>query len=102
MTVILSLKQLWLGQLPLREAFWRYAITYDLILNLAATMAALTIILAEAPIILAAIVHFLPLPYSLFAATGTWRSADRYDGNPSFANAVKVVIILWVGFWVFL
>jgi hypothetical protein len=102
MKVLTSLKALWLGQLPLREAFWRYAITYDLILNLAATMAALTIILAEAPIVLAAIVHFLPVPYSLFAATGTWRSADTYDGNPSVANAVKVVIILWVGFWVFL
>ena len=82
MKVFASLKALWLGQLPLREAFWRYAITYDLILNLAATMAALTLVLAEAPIVLAAIAHFLPLPYSLFAATGAWRSADRYEGNP--------------------
>ena len=102
MTVILSLKQLWLGRLHLREAFWRYAITYDLILNLAATMAALTLILVESPIILAAIVHFLPLPYSLFAATGTWRSADRYEGNPSLANAAKIAIIIWIGFWLFL
>ena len=102
MNLLTSLKALWRGQLPLREAFWRYAITYDLILNLAATIAALTLILRDAPITLAVIVHFLPLPYSLFAATGAWRSADRYDGNPSFANAVKVVIIIWVGFWVFL
>jgi hypothetical protein len=102
MTLYTSLKQLWLGQLPLREAFWRYAITYDLILNLAATMAALTLILAEAPIILAAIVHFLPLPYSLFAATGTWRSADRYEGNPSLVSAAKIAIIIWIGFWLFL
>ena len=102
MNLLTSLKALWRGQLPLREAFWRYAITYDLILNLAATIAALTLILRDAPITLAVIVHFLPLPYSLFAATGAWRSADRYDGNPSFANAIKVVIIIWVGFWVFL
>jgi hypothetical protein len=101
MKVFTSLKALWLGQLPLGEAFWRYAITYDLILNLAATMAALTLVLAEAPIILAAIVHFLPLPYSFFAATGTWRSADRYEGNPSLANAAKIVIIIWIGFWLF-
>ena len=102
MNLLTSLKALWRGQLPLREAFWRYAITYDLILNLAATIAALTLILRDAPITLAVIIHFLPLPYSLFAATGAWRSADRYDGNPSFANVVKVVIIIWVGFWVFL
>lgn len=102
MTLYALLKALWLGQLPLREAFWRYAITYDLILNLAATMAALTLVLVEAPIILAAIVHFLPLPYSLLAATGAWRSADRYEGNPSLANAARIAIIIWIGFWLFL
>jgi hypothetical protein len=102
MTLYASLKRLWLGQLPLREAFWRYAITYDLILNLAATLAALTLILRDASIILAVIVHFLPLPYSLFAATGTWRSADRYDGDPFHATAAKAVIVIWIVFWVFL
>jgi hypothetical protein len=99
MNVVATLKQLWLGQLPLQEAFWRYAITYDLILNLAATMATLVLVLAEAPIILAAIVHFLPLPYSLFAATGTWRSADRYEGNPLHASIAKLAIVIWIGFW---
>ena len=102
MTLYASLKRLWLGQLPLREAFWRYAITYDLILNLAATLAALTLILRDASIILAVIVHFLPLPYSLFAATGTWRSADRYDGNPFHATAAKAAIVIWVVFLLFL
>ena len=101
MKLYASLKQLWLGQLPLREAFWRYAITYDLILNLAATMAALTLILRDAPIALAVLIHFLPLPYSLFAATGTWRSADRYEGNPLHATAAKAVIVIWIGFWLF-
>ena len=101
MKVYTSLKQLWLGQLSLPEAFWRYAITYDLILNLAATTTALTLILAEGPIVFAAIIHFLPLPYSLFAAIGTWRSADRYEGNPAHAAAAKVVILIWIGFWMF-
>ncbi len=63
---------------------------------------ALTIILAEAPIAFAVIVHFLPLPYSLFAATGAWRSADRYEGNPLHATAAKATIIIWVVFLVFL
>ncbi len=102
MTLYASLKQLWRGQLPLREAFWRYAITYDLVLNLAATLAALTLILRDAPIVFAVIIHFLPLPYSLFAATGAWRSADSYEGNPFHATAAKAAIIMWIGFWVFL
>jgi hypothetical protein len=97
----LPLKQLWLGQLPLREAFWRWLITYDLILNLFATLAALTLILAEAPIVLAAVVHFLPLPYSLFAATGAWRSADRFEGNLFHAKAAKAIIVIWVVFLLF-
>lgn len=102
MNTAVSLKQLWLGQLSLREAFWRWLITYDLILNLAATIVALTLVLAEAPIILAAVVHFLPLPYSLFAATGAWRSADRYKGNPFHATAAKAAIVIWVVFLLFL
>lgn len=102
MNIAVSLKQLWLGQLSLREAFWRWLITYDLILNLAATIVALTLVLAEAPIILAAVVHFLPLPYSLFAATGAWRSADRYKGNPFHATAAKAAIVIWVVFLLFL
>ena len=101
MKVYASLKQLWLGQLPLPEAFWRYLITYDLILNLAATTSALTLFLAEAPAILAVTIHFMPLPYSLFAGIGTWRSADRFKGNPSLANAAKIAIIIWIGFWLF-
>jgi hypothetical protein len=98
----ISLKQLWLGQLPLREAFWRWLITYDLILNLVATLAALTIVLAEAPIVLAVVVHFLPLPYSLLAGTGAWRSADRYKGNPLHATAAKAAVVIWVVFLLFL
>lgn len=102
MNTALALKQLWLGQLPLQEAFWRWLITYDLILNLVATMAALTLVLTEAPIILAAVVHFLPLPYSLFAATGAWRSADRFEGNPLLATAAKAIIVIWVVFLLFI
>ena len=102
MNTTVSLKQLWLGQLPLREAFWRWLITYGLVLNLVATMAALILVLVEAPIILAAIIHFLPLPYSLLAATGAWRSAERYTGNPFHVTAAKAATLIWVVFLLFL
>ena len=62
-----SLKRLWLGQLPLHEAFWRWLITYGLVLNLVATMIALSLALAEVSIIVVAIIHFLPLPYTFLA-----------------------------------
>jgi hypothetical protein len=101
MTLPPSLKCLWLGQLPLQDAFWRYFITYDLLLNLGATLAALMVILARGPVAVAVILHFLPVPYSALAAIGTWRSADRFAGNPSLANAAKLVVLLWCAFWLF-
>ncbi len=94
MKISTSFRQLWLGELPLHEAFWRWLVTYGLILNLGATMIGLTLVLAEVPIILAAIVHFLPLPYTLFAAAGAWRSASRYKGSPVHATAAKAAIVL--------
>ena len=99
MKISMSFKQLGLGELSLHEAFWRYAITYAFVLNLAASFATLMFILAEAPIAFAIIAHFLPFPYSLFAAIGAWRSADRYAGHPFHAATAKIVLFVWNGFW---
>ncbi len=93
------LQKLWRGELPLQEAFWRYFITYDLIFNLAATFITFVFIIYKAPIILAAVTHFLPLPYTILAATGTWRSADRAAQKNSLAHIAKLVIVMWVVFW---
>ena len=94
-----SLRQLWQGQLPLNVAFWRYLINYGLILNLAATIAAIVAITSEFHIAWAIILHFLPLPYSLLSAVGAWRSADRSGENSSLAKAAKIVVVLWLAFW---
>jgi hypothetical protein len=99
MKISTSFRQLWLGELSLHEAFWRYAITYAFFLNLAASLATLMFILAGAPIAYAIIAHFLPLPYSLFAAIGAWRSADRYTGNPYHAATAKIALVVWNSFW---
>ena|SRR3990170_6669720 len=96
MKLSILLKQLWRGQLPLGEAFWRYTFSYNFMLNLAATIASLTLIVTKAPIALAIIVHFLPLPYAVLSAVGTWRSADRYEGKRSYAAAAKIAAIIWV------
>jgi hypothetical protein len=93
--LLISLQRLWRGEMPLKEAFWRYMITYDLILNIVATLAALIVILNNGPIAIAAIVHVLPVPYSLLAAIGTWRSADRGLEN---STLVKIIIMAWVIF----
>ena len=93
------LKELWLGQLPLEVAFWKYAIVYGLALNVVATGAALVLIVLDAPIAIAIVMHFLPVPYSALASCGVWRSADRYSGRQIISTVAKAIVIVWFCFW---
>lgn len=97
-----SLRQLWRGQLPLGEAFWRYSIVYNLLLNVLATATAAALVVNKAPIALAVIAHLASLPYSICAAIGMWRSADRYAGPRLYADAAKVAVMVWTGLWLIL
>jgi hypothetical protein len=93
------LGKLWRGQLPLEIAFWHYAIYYGLIVNVLATTLSIILILLDASIIWAVLVHVLPLPYSFIAAYGVWRSANRYAGKPAFANFARIGVLAWFCFW---
>ena len=66
-----SLKQLWLGQLPLREAFWRWLITYDLILHLVATMCIRIAIIASSSIV-------RTVDFGSFGPVGVSETVDRF------------------------
>jgi hypothetical protein len=93
------LKDLWLGELPLDVAFWTYAIVCGLVLNVLATAAALVLIVLDAPVAIAIVVYLSPLPYSVLAICGVWRSADRYPGRRDIASAAKAAVIVWFCFW---
>jgi hypothetical protein len=93
------LNDLWHGRLPLDIAFWTYAIFYGLALNIVATAAALALLVLDAPIALAIVVHLLPAPYAVLAAAGVWRSADRYPGRDVIAAAAKAAVLAWFCFW---
>jgi hypothetical protein len=95
MSLRVSLQKLWRGEIPLSLSFWQYLITFDLVLNIFATLASLAVFLNGGPIAIAATIHFLPVPYSIFAATGTWRSAERNLENPTL---MKMIIAAWVIF----
>ena len=93
MSLLINFQKLWHGELPLGVSFWQYLITFDIALNILATLGALAVYLNGGPIAIAGIIHLLPVPYSLFAATGTWRSANRNREDPSL---VKMAIAMWV------
>jgi hypothetical protein len=99
MVVMQRLKELWLGRLPLDVAFWTYAIIYGLALNAVATGAVLVLIVLDAPIAIAIVVHLLPVPYSVLATRGVWRSADRYSGRQIISTVAKASVIVWFCFW---
>jgi len=99
MVVMQRLRELWLGQLPLEVAFWKYAITYGLALNLIATGTTLVLIVLNAPIAIAIVMHLLPVPYSILAICGVCRSADHYSGRQIVSTVTKASVIVWFGFW---
>jgi len=99
MVVMQRLKELWLGQLPLEVAFWKYAIIYGLAFNVVATGATLVLIVLNAPIAIAIVMHLLPVPYSALATCGVWRSADHYSGRQIISTVTKASVIVWFCFW---
>ncbi|WP_265519810.1 hypothetical protein [Nitratireductor luteus] len=94
------MRALWAGQLPLRRAFWEYALIYGTLASLLATGSALALFAAGAPAAAALAVHFLPLPYLLVAVVGVHRSAARYTGPPIWARLAEVAVVLWAGIMV--
>ena len=90
-----QLKDLWFGRLPLHVAFWRHAVGYGLALNIVTTGAMLVLMALEVPVGLALAVHFLPVPYLILAACGVWRSADRFPGSSTLAQAAKASVLAW-------
>ena len=45
--------------------------------------------------LLALAVFLLPLPYNVLSVIAVWRSADRYDGDPTWATTARIVSIAW-------
>jgi hypothetical protein len=99
MPILDKLKALWRGQLPLEVAFWHYAIYYGLIINALATTIFILLLLADAPIVLALLVHVVPLPYSVVTVFGVWRSADRQGKQDKFANFARIGVLAWFCVW---
>jgi hypothetical protein len=89
------LLRLWRGELPLRSAFWDYAIIYGTLANLVVTMAALAALAADLPGLLALAIFLSPAPYNIVAVVAVWRSAGCYVGPPVWANLARIAVLTW-------
>lgn len=109
-SVMVRLKTLWSGGLPLRQAFWDYAVFWGVLINLAASALSLGLLLTTRHLpstvlspttvaMLAFAIHSAPLPYNVLTLVGVWRSAS----DPAVPPAVSIVaraatVILFAAF----
>ncbi len=89
--------RLWRGEHDLHDTFWRYVIAYGLIVNIATSIAFVTLVTSGHPVAAAVIGYGVSIPYNVFAIVAVWRSAGRYQGMQSTSAFMRVVAILWMG-----
>jgi len=95
--VMRKLKSLWRGELPLGEAFWTWAVTIGLAVNMSAVMLLLTLITLEAPEAFFLACTALSLPYNILAIVGVWRAANHYPGPDLHADLARGVSLTLLG-----
>lgn len=90
--LVLGLRRLAGGRVPLAEMFfWRMLVT-GTILNLIAMVAGLVLFSLEAPTALASAVYFSPIPYNVLLLVGVWQSAKRRKSAWSSAACIGSVV----------
>ena len=87
--------RLWRGDVPLRRAFWEYAVVYGLLVNVAATAVALICHAGGAPFAVSAVLFLLPVPYYVLVTVAVWRSAGRYAGLQLWADLARAGVTVW-------
>lgn len=92
---LLRVRALWLGEVPLRVAFWWHAMVMGTLFNVLATLLFVVMQSLGAPDAASLIALLLPVPYNAFAAIAVWRSAGRYAGPPLRAHLARVAVSLW-------
>jgi hypothetical protein len=89
-----KLRSLWSGDLPLGEAFWTWAISIGLLVNLTTSVAFLALIAFDRPWAARFVGYVLSVPYNVLAAVGVWRSAARYQGPAGHAELARIFTVI--------
>ncbi len=88
-----KIRSIWLGELSLHEAFWTWAITIGLVVNLTSSILFLALISVDRPWAALSIGYGLSVPYNVLAMIGVWRSASHYQGPAAHADLARIVTI---------
>jgi len=88
------LRRLWVGEVPLQDAFWGWAVMGGLIVNITTTLAFLALVAMDQAIAAFVVGYGCSVPYNIVAVVGVWRAADRHQGDPVLANAARFVTLV--------
>lgn len=89
-----KLTSLWSGDLALDDAFWTWAVTVGLLINIATSILFLVLILGDRPLAAVIAGYALSIPYNLVATVGVWRSAARYPGPSIHADLARIATVV--------
>src|SRR6056297_1300305 len=78
-----KLRALLSGDLSLDEAFWTWAVTIGVLVNLVTSLLFVTLIMQDRPLAAVIAGYAVSVPYNIVATVGVWRSAARYPGPPA-------------------
>ena len=87
------LRSLWMGELPLGEAFWTWAVGVGLAVNVTTSVLFLSLIAMDRPWGALFAGYALSVPYNVLAVVGVWRAAERYRGHPGHADLARVATV---------
>lgn len=89
-----ALGDLWRGDLPLGAAFWTFAVTIGLAVNVTTSILFLILIANDLALPALVVGYGLSLPYNLVAVVGVWRSAARHDGPEVQADLARGAVLV--------
>lgn len=89
-----KLSSLWSGHLALDDAFWTWAVTLGLLVNITTSILFLVLILGDRPMAALFAGYGLSVPYNIVATVGVWRSAARYTGPPFHAELARIATVV--------
>lgn len=89
-----KLRMLWLGELPLADAFWTWTVTVGLVVNATTSVLFVIMIMHDWPWVALLLGYGVSLPYNAVAVLGVWRSASRYEGPAIHADLARAAAVI--------
>jgi hypothetical protein len=84
-----KLRALWMGDLPLGDAFWMWAVIGGLLVNISTSLLFLILITLDQLWLAFIVGYAFSVPYNVAVTVGVWRSAERHDGPGLHADLAR-------------